>query len=470
VRIELTISLRAPEELLTALVELRDGTVVLFSGTQEIIARPGQSSGGEGEPLEVTYTGPGADAVSLSVAPAEQSIMTTDSIDFVASAVNASQQSVPVVAIAWSVQDPSRGTVSATGRFKPSQTRGSTNVIAKLPTGITAQAIVTITPVASQIVVASGGDQNGVVGTALAQPIVVEVRAFDNLPVSGVPITFAVTAGGGSITTTNATTDANGRASTSLTLGTVAGGNSVTATVANVTPRTVNATANPGAAAGLAMVQQPSATATSGVALGTQPRVRLLDAFGNSVATSGVQITAAVVSQDPITLSGTATVATDANGVANFTDLALVGLGGNATLSFSGASLTSATSSSIALSPSGTPTLTLETSGEITAEAGTAIAIPPSVLVRDANGTRRTRAARSRSGSPCRTPPPRVWRSSRSRRVWRELRGRCWPTSTSSCTTRSTISSRRARPRRPTSRCRWRPVRRARCSVPIRRR
>ena len=386
VRVELTIPLRAPEELLTALVELRDGTVVLFSGTQEIIARPGQSGGGDSEPLVVTYTGPGADAVSLSVSPSERSIFTTDSVDYVATATNQNQQSVPVVAIAWSVEDPSRGTVSASGRFKPSQTRGSTHVIAKLPTGLTAQALVTITPVASQMAVQSGGNQNGTVATALAQPIVVEVKAFDNLPSVGTRVDFAIGTGGGSLSALTATTDANGRASTTLTLGTVAGANSVVATVANVAPLTINATANAGAATTLVMVQQPSATATSGAPLAVQPRVRLQDAFGNSVSTSGVQVAAAVVSQDPITLGGTTTVATDANGVANFTDLSLVGLGGNATLSFSGASLASVTSNSIALSPAGVPTLTLETSGEITVEAGVTIEIPPRLLVRDANG------------------------------------------------------------------------------------
>src|SRR5687767_4421312 len=241
VQIELSIRLSATEELLQAFVELRDGEIVLFSGSREILVRAGQSRQ-QPPALELEYVGPGATAAFLSVSPAVTSIFTTDSVDFTVTALDANQQSVPATAVAWSVKDAARGVVSAAGRFKPTLTRGETYVIAKLPTGLKDSARVSIVPLPTQIVVVSGDAQNGRVGSALAEPIVVEVRAADNLPVPGVQVGFAVATGGGSLGVLNGTTDASGRVSTTLTLGTVAGPNAITVTAGLVPALAVNAT------------------------------------------------------------------------------------------------------------------------------------------------------------------------------------------------------------------------------------
>ena len=64
----------------------------------------------------------------------------------------------------------------------------------------------------------SGDAQNGTAGTALGAPFTVRVAdQFDN-PVPGAVVTFAVTAGGGTIAPVTATTNAQGQASTTLTL------------------------------------------------------------------------------------------------------------------------------------------------------------------------------------------------------------------------------------------------------------
>ena len=77
----------------------------------------------------------------------------------------------------------------------------------------------------------SGDTQQGSSGTALAQPFVVEVRDGDSTAFAGVPVTFAVTAGGGTLSVTSTTTDANGRAESTLTLGNTAGTNTVSVSV-----------------------------------------------------------------------------------------------------------------------------------------------------------------------------------------------------------------------------------------------
>ena len=61
--------------------------------------------------------------------------------------------------------------------------------------------------------------------------LIVEVRDSRNRPVEGVPVTFTVISGGGTLSVTNTTTGANGRAESRLTLGPNAGRNRVRANV-----------------------------------------------------------------------------------------------------------------------------------------------------------------------------------------------------------------------------------------------
>ena len=74
-----------------------------------------------------------------------------------------------------------------------------------------------------QLVKISGDEQRGTFGTVLANPLVVEVRDPDNNPLPDVQVTFTVTEGEGLLsgqsTTVEVTTDANGRAVQTLTLG-----------------------------------------------------------------------------------------------------------------------------------------------------------------------------------------------------------------------------------------------------------
>ena len=80
----------------------------------------------------------------------------------------------------------------------------------------------------------SGDDQSGRPSAALANPFVVEVIDENDDPVSGVTVTFAVTAGGGTLSATSATTNNNGRTQTTLTLGSEPGDNTVAARVTGI--------------------------------------------------------------------------------------------------------------------------------------------------------------------------------------------------------------------------------------------
>ena len=80
----------------------------------------------------------------------------------------------------------------------------------------------------------SGNDQEGLPGAALEKPFVVEVRDRSDKPLPGVEVTFSVTSGGGTLSATSATTDSNGRAESTLTLGPNPGTNTVTVSVTGI--------------------------------------------------------------------------------------------------------------------------------------------------------------------------------------------------------------------------------------------
>ena len=91
--------------------------------------------------------------------------------------------------------------------------------------------------------VISGLEHQGSAGATLANPFVVRVLDQNGDPVVGATVTFTVTAGGGTLSETMATTDENGRATTTLTLGSQPGTNTVVATAADLEPVVFTATA-----------------------------------------------------------------------------------------------------------------------------------------------------------------------------------------------------------------------------------
>ena len=124
----------------------------------------------------------------------------------------------------------------------------------------------------------SGDAQTGEPGTALTNPFVVEVKDGATTPktFAGVPVTFAVTAGAGTLSTTSTTTDATGRAQTTLTLGATGVTNTVTATVTHagrtltqIFTATANVPPTFTSAATFSVVENTPATTTVGTVVAT---------------------------------------------------------------------------------------------------------------------------------------------------------------------------------------------------------
>ena len=144
---------------------------------------------------------------------------------------------------------------------------------------------------AQSISISSGNKQTGVVGTTLANALVVKVKGRTGGGLPGVAVTFAVSTGGGTASSVTTVTSFNGTASTTLKLGTVVGTNSVTATAANIGSVTFVETALAGAATKLTLTPS-SATTQTGVAL--TYKATLLDTYGNTASASTHAVTFSV--------------------------------------------------------------------------------------------------------------------------------------------------------------------------------
>ncbi len=87
-------------------------------------------------------------------------------------------------------------------------------------------------PAAPVLSLYSGNSQSGTAGTLLSTPLTVRVTDTSGSPMAGASVTFAVTAGGGTLTSPQAPTNSSGLASTTLRLGAAAGTNTVSASIA----------------------------------------------------------------------------------------------------------------------------------------------------------------------------------------------------------------------------------------------
>ena len=192
----------------------------------------------------------------------------------------------------------------------------------------------------------AGNTQTGQAGSPLPDSLVVfVVDAYGN-GIADVPLTWTAS-GGGTVLPAGPATDAGGRLAATWTLGTTAGTQTVTVDGTGV-PRamTFAATATPGPPPMLAIITQPSATASNGVPFIRQPVIQLEDAGGSPIAQGGVLVTAGIATGGGV-LGGTTSITTNSSGRAVFTDLAISGTPGNRTIVFGASGHVSVTSAAI---------------------------------------------------------------------------------------------------------------------------
>src|SRR5205807_83510 len=100
----------------------------------------------------------------------------------------------------------------------------------------------------------------------------------------------------------------------------------------------------------------------------------------------GVGVTVAIATGPAGASLAPESATTDASGLARFAGLTLSGPPGSYTLTFASGTLTTVTSGPIALSAGTATQIALQAGNNQTVAAGTAVPIPPAVIVKDASG------------------------------------------------------------------------------------
>ena len=175
-------------------------------------------------------------------------------------------------------------------------TTAGTQTLQAILTGVSGSPITftatTVAPVPSSMVVFAGNGQSAFTFNNVAVPPAVRITDPAGVPVPGVAVTFAVTAGGGSITGANATTDGNGVAALgSWTMGATAGDNTVTASAGTLTTVSITATAIQPLPVAMSLVQGQSQTTAAGSSVPINPSVKITDAQGRGVPNITVTFT-----------------------------------------------------------------------------------------------------------------------------------------------------------------------------------
>ena len=173
-------------------------------------------------------------------------------------------------------------------------------------------------PPPTTLSIISGDNQTGLTGALLANPFVVEVRDENGNPLEGVTVTFAVSAGGGTLSAGAVTTDANGRAGSTLTLGGDPGTVTVEASVEGISQSEIfNAEASlpPPTPTAPSIISSENQEGLTGEPLVDPLVVEVHDQYGDPL--EGVTVTFTVIAGDGM-LSAT-TVATDPSGQAEIT-------------------------------------------------------------------------------------------------------------------------------------------------------
>ncbi|HEX6943759.1 MAG TPA: Ig-like domain-containing protein [Gemmatimonadaceae bacterium] len=275
------------------------------------------------------------------------------------------------------------GTVgSYTLSFSSSGLTGATSGSVSVTAGPRTQVAITTQPPSAVLV-----------GAPFSAAPVVQLRDASGNPVSDANVDITATLGGTGGGTLGGTTTVQTNGSGTATFGGLsidaAGTYTITFSSSGLTSAT-SSSISVTAPTQLSITTQPSASAASGAAFGTQPAIQLRDGNGIAVPASGVQVTASIASGTG-TLIGTTTATTDGSGLATFSGLGISGTAGNFTLSFTSGSLTSATSGTIAVGP-GAPTQVQITTqpGTTTAINGQALSPQPVVKLLDAAGNNAT--------------------------------------------------------------------------------
>ncbi len=385
VDLSLSVVLNQPDETfsLTLALITSSGDTAFRAGPVDVT--PATSGAPPSVEMTLTYTGIGADAWGVAITSPDTTAFAGDTLVLQAMAMDSSQAPIANTPIAWRSLDSTmlRVTSRAQGRVV-GLGRGTTLVVAELLTGQADTMELGFLLPPATLVADSGSGQTGPATNALPEPLVALVSASDGLPVAGVWVRFTVASGGGSVDADSVLTDEDGRARTIWTLGNLAGTQTVHATTARLpgVTGTFTATSQATGPAEIQIIEGNEQTALVGTEVAVAPRVRVLDWDGNPVPDLSV---AFAVTQGAGNVTG-ATPLTDADGYAAVQGWTLGSTVGINHLTVTVSGLTPVQFVALATGPGGATTMTIAAGNGQTTLAGTAVPLPPAVLVTDTAG------------------------------------------------------------------------------------
>ncbi len=236
------------------------------------------------------------------------------------------------------------------------------------------------------IAVKRGNNQEALVKTSFAAPLVVTVSSAYGEPVQGGVVKLTAPASGASATFAGgsriAAIDASGQASIAVAANGVAGGYTVTASAGGNAVASFGLKNTLGAPTQLVIHTQPSSTVTAGQEFPTQPVIYEEDQHGNLEAgDNSTQVTVSLASGSG-PLQGTLMV-TVSGGIATFTNLA-DNTAGNISLLFTSVpALASAISNIATIRPAAANQLVIHTEPSVTATTGKPFAAQPVIYEED---------------------------------------------------------------------------------------
>lgn len=303
----------------------------LGPGAGDQLLRARTERGGSSELLEVTFRATavaGSGSILTGVAGNEQTGPVNSALadSLVVRATDALGNPVPNVEVTWSVSGGgsispvtvltgTNGLAAAERVLGPSSGAHSAQATVEGFTGSPVTFTHTAVPAdPTVLVLVSGNGQSAPGGFEVPEDLVVRLEDANGNGIGGQPITWVVSASAGSVDPVNATTSANGLATTRWTLPSAVGTYSVNAVFSGLAPVVFSGSATADVPTRIEMVSGNNQTAAVGTAVANPLVVRVTDASSNPVAGVSVNWTA----EDGGSVAA-ATSGTDASGLAQMT-------------------------------------------------------------------------------------------------------------------------------------------------------
>ncbi len=342
--------------------------------------------------VPLTYVGPGAQAVGVSIVPETLTVTAGNPFSFAATARDGQGGGVANAPVVFTSLDPTRATLSAPagGAGTATALRGIARIRAQLASGAAEDtATLIVLPRPSALAVVTGGGQTAGANAALAQPISVRLTATDGQPLAGAAVSVVVSSGGGSVVPSGSVgpsgsvTDGQGLIGFAWTLGGTAGSQSVTVSSAGVANLVVTATAVVVSASQLVITQEVGSTYQAGDSIPAL-LVEARTAGGVRDTTFGDSVFVAFAANPAgATFTGVTRVRALA-GLARFDNFRLTRAGTGYRLSVNAAGMLPDTSAAISITARAASALVLVSGGGQVAAPGAALGQP--IVVRTVDG------------------------------------------------------------------------------------